>query len=64
MVLAGHNAGKKYIRGVGYRYPPQEKKPPISCCVCGKVKPPMISRVESVRPIVTKTYCKDHEPSE
>lgn len=33
--FAGHNRGKKWVPGVGYRYPPRPKKPPPRCD-CGR----------------------------
>lgn len=32
--VPGHNRGKKFIPGVGYRYPPREKTKPHKCDFC------------------------------
>lgn len=38
MALGGHNRGKKWVPGEGYRYPEVKTKPvrQIKCAVCGQ----------------------------
>lgn len=38
MPLAGHNKGKKFIPGVGYKFPEKQEKPKKKhiCSECGK----------------------------
>jgi hypothetical protein len=38
MALAGHNKGKKWVPGIGYRYPLEPPVPERFCDTCGKSK--------------------------
>lgn len=37
--IAGHNAGKKYVQGVGYVTPETPARPDRKCQTCGAVEP-------------------------
>jgi len=59
--LPGHNRGKKWVPGVGYRYPPRKPGPLPKCVACGEVpQNGSITVVVGVQPIRVETYCKAH----
>ena len=55
--MPGHNRGKVYIRGVGYRWPNRPEVPPRVCDGCGQARGISRVTVVSVRPIKTVALC-------
>ena len=55
--FAGHNRGKKFIKGVGYRFPERPPVPPRVCDGCGEQYGIAHVEVVSVHPMRTIALC-------
>jgi len=56
--MPGHNRGKKWVPGIGYRFPKQQSVPQRVCDGCGSTDGIVYVRVVGVRPLKTIALCE------